>query len=131
MNFKFCLLAFVMIASPAWAEWRFVAGSETRGTEFFIDTDSIRKEGSFVRVWELTNYLPPRVLNNMDVFSMRTRVEYDCKQDKSRVLTIAIFANPYARDLIRTETQTLSWEDVAPQTIQWDLYQRACKAPAR
>jgi hypothetical protein len=128
---KYLLVLVMLTASPAWADWKFVTGNESKGTEFFIETDGIRREGNFVRVWELTNYLTPRVLNKIEFLSMRSRVEYDCKQDRSKTHSISIFANLYARDLIQTESLTQSWEDVPPRTIQWDLLQSVCKASAR
>ena len=132
MSFKSYLLSLLMlIASSAWADWKFVTGSESKGTEFFIETDGIRREGNFVRVWELTNYSTPRLFNKVEFLSMRTRVEYDCKQDRSRTHTISIFANLNAINLIQTYSDTQSWEDVPPRTIQWDLLQSACKASAR
>ena len=127
---KYLLALVMLIASPAWAGWSLV-GESDKGAQFYIETDAIRREGNFVRVWELTNYLTPRVVNKIEFLSMRTRVEYDCKQDRSRTHTISIFANPYATNLIQTDTFTQSWEDVPPKTIQWDLLQRVCKAPAR
>ena len=132
MNFKHCLLAFVMlIAPPAWADWEFVSKGES-GNEFFIDYQTIRKDGNRIKVWQLTNFATPLRPKGLEIYSFLSRYEIDCKQEQTRVLTIRAYPRPNANGtLVLAEDVVGNWYDIAPKTVEWEINHSVCKAPAR
>ncbi len=131
MNFKHCLLAFVMlIAPPAWAGWEHVVQDED-GARFLIDYQTIRKDGSKVKFWQLVNYQAPQILGELKYLSTRSRQEYDCKQEQKRVLTVTAFDNWNADGKVVIKEETGKWQDIPPETVVWEIMKKVCKAPAR
>jgi len=131
MNFKFCLLVFVMIASPAWAGWEHVAQEED-GARFLIDYETIRKDANMVKFWQLVNYQAPQILGELKYLSTRSRQEYDCKQERRRGLTFTAFDTWNANGkVIFTLDETGKWQEIPPETVVWEIMKKVCKAPAR
>ena len=131
MNFKFCLLVFVMIASPAWAGWEHVAGN-IDGVRFLIDYETIRKDGNNVKFWQLVNYPKPETIGEVTYLSTRSRQEYDCKQEQRRVLTLTAFDNLNAGGkAVAKEEEPEKWSEIPPKTVVWEIMKKVCKVPVR
>jgi hypothetical protein len=127
------LLAFAMlISSPAWADWDFVVETES-GTQVFIDFQTVRKEGNRVKVWQLTNYLKPqKIPSGLEIFSLRTRYEFDCKDETSRMLAITAFPEQYAKGKeLGHEGESNKWEHIAPRSTHSEVLKKVCKPPVR
>jgi hypothetical protein len=109
---KKLFLVFVMLLSgSAWAEW--VELNETEDTTFFYDPDTIRKDGNMRRVWRLQNL---KQLNENGVMSRRIRVEYDCKQERFRILDLTSHSEPMARGTIVFNDVSGEWTGIPPRT---------------
>lgn len=84
----FCLSS---VAGVTQAQWRVVAE-----TDFFttsIDPSTIRKEGRFVRYWELTNYVEPRKSARGGLYlSTKLQVKLDCKEERSAIISSVGFS---------------------------------------
>jgi hypothetical protein len=131
MNLKFCLLAFVMVASPAWAGWEHVAEQEN-GARFLIDYQTIRKDGNKVKFWQLVNFPTPQTFGEFKYLSTRSRQEYDCKQEQRRFLTATLFESWNAKgEKLLTIEEAEKWQEIPPETVGRAILQKVCKAPAR
>ena len=124
---KYLLSLLILIASPAWAGWEKV--TETKdGDLLFFDRDTIRREGSRVKFWELANLVKPNVVGGREYLSMRSRIEIDCKQEQQRHMTITAFAGLFANgEQIATVTDLGQWKDIAPDTVTWTILKTVCK----
>jgi hypothetical protein len=91
MRIVLCSL-FALVAAPAWAEWEKV--DENTEGHVYIDRASIKKDGNFRKVWEL---IEPKQQGPKGARSMRVLKEYNCKEDRSRVLSFAAFSDPMLR----------------------------------
>jgi hypothetical protein len=126
----YLLLIFMLIANPVWAEWTKASAGE--GIDFYIDLDTIRVDGSKRKVWQLMNFSTPQNLNGFEFSSIRIRGEYDCKEDKSRVLAVTSFPKQFAGGIpIQTSEEISNWKDLAPSSTGWDSLKMACKVFAR
>lgn len=72
-------------AAATFAEW--TAVSETNDLRVYIDFKEIRKDGNLRRVWELQNM---KQRNKLGAMSSRARVEYDCKNERTRILSLSL-----------------------------------------
>ena len=128
---KYLLALLMLITSPAWAGWELVA-KNADGVQFFIDFQTIRKEGKRVKVWQLTNLSSPIVSKGIEIFSLRARYEFDCNKEQIRMLTITAFSDIHAEGkVLKNQEGDLNWDDIAPETVTWAVLQSVCKAPAR
>jgi hypothetical protein len=113
---KTLLIALSLLASlPVWAEWTYIVTNQ-RGDKFYLDMKTIRKDGSLRKVWELVEFSKKTGFGGR---SIRSRGEYDCKNERYRQLSMAAFAENMADgDVITTDNDTKEWQDIAPETAQ-------------
>ena len=128
MNFKSCVLTLVMLfASPAWAGWTFVTNSDEKSQyQYFLDFETLRKEGNERRIWQLVNHSST---NKYGWSSMRSRNLYDCKNDTVQILTMQTFTEPFAsgKEVGIESRSPGSKSDVAPDTAGWTILKEVCK----
>jgi hypothetical protein len=119
---KYLIGLLMLISCSAWADWVQVADSSV--STYFVDRASIRKEGSFRKVWEIENYKK----QEKGVQSTRSRVEYDCKQERYKTLTISTHTELMAEGLaLENESNANNpWRDIPPKTVSARLLQYAC-----
>ena len=101
------------------------------GTVFYIDRDSIKKEGSLIRVWELQDLKSKGPLEEK---SRRVLVEYDSKNDRRRVLSFSFHGEQMGAGITLKADQTPGkWTMVAPNTTAAVVFQvaGALKAPLK
>ena len=99
------------------------------GTVFYIDRDSIKKEGSLIRVWELQDL---KSKGPLDEKSRRVLVEYDTKNDRRRVMSFSFHGEQMGAGITLKADQTPGkWTMVAPNTTAAVVFQvaSALKAP--
>jgi len=119
------LLGLVMlIASPAWAEWVEVTRS-VNGNVIYIDPATIRKEGNRRKVWGITDLSKVGTSGEM---SRKYRKEYDCKDERSRILTIAIYSQAMGDGDVKGNDNIASeWQEIAPETVDESVLKRVCR----
>ncbi len=86
---KRLLVVFVLLltfSSSAWAEWVAVGGNDRY--IFYVDPNTIRKNGSMVKMWNLFDHVNAQVdeSSGKTYFSMKAQVEYDCQDERTRTL---------------------------------------------
>ena len=64
-----------------------------RGTEVYIDTDTMGGGGRFRKVWEIQTYRTP---SPQGMLSMKIHKEYDCKEESARMLGYVVFKGKMA-----------------------------------
>ena len=93
------------------------------GTVFYIDRDSIKKEGSLIRVWELQDL---KAKGPLDEKSRRVLVEYDSKNERRRVLSFSFHGESMGAGVTLKSDQTPGkWTMVAPNTTAAVVFQVA------
>ncbi len=129
MKTLYFLLLLLMSATAA-ADWVKVIRPTGATPERFIDTETMRQTGpmnTMRRVWELSN------LNQSPgakFLSVKSLVEYDCKDRRVRVLEENYFAGPGAQgesvvgpegDLKRS-----AWRGIRKRTVDETIFKRVC-----
>ena len=109
---KLFLVGLMMLAGPAWAEW--VRYSKNDTNTFYYDPATIRKEGNVRRVWVINDL---RTRHKDGEMSRRARYEFDCKQERLRILGVTEHSEPMAGGVILTTgVEGKDWTDVPPDT---------------
>ncbi len=101
------------------------------GTTFYIDRDSIKKEGKLLRVWELQDLKEKGPLEEK---SRRVLVEYDCKDERRRVMSFSFHADQMGAGLTLKSDQTPGkWNLMVPNTTGSVVFQvaTALKTPLK
>ena len=130
------ILMLAVVSSSAMAEWTKVvdAIATTEGSNYgthytvYSDVSSIRKSGNSVILWELYDYQTTQNEKNIKPYlSQEVRTEYDCPEERSRELYIAVFAkNMGEGKRLLTISNTTNWRALEPDTIGPILLQFAC-----
>ena len=119
----FALLMF--ISCSVWAEWVVVGESTSDGTTFNIDPATVRREGTLLRYWKLTNLTVQNKSGNM---SWRTREELDCKRERYRLTSMTTFSGPMLGGKINGSFSWPDdeWTDIAPGTMNETVMKYVC-----
>lgn len=115
-------LLLTLAAAPAWADW--VKVSETDEVTFYIDPATIRKDGNLRRVWEIQDLKKP---DKEGVMSRRGLLEYDCKDERDRVLSFSAHSDPMAGGkLLFSLNEPGKWDYIPPETLRRTTMRIAC-----
>jgi len=107
------LAPLLMLTGSAWAEW--VRVSEADTAYAYIDPATIRKDGNLVKVWGIYDL---KQRHKDGELSLRFRVEYDCKEERHRYLSVSEHSGAMASGTTLT-TQIVSgqWRDIPPDSM--------------
>lgn len=119
----FALLAMSFSASAA-AGW--VKVGETEEGSFFIDPETIRSSGHFRKVWVITNM---KKLIVDGARSYRVQWEYDCKEERSRVLYLSGHSKQSATgEMLFSSSAPQRWEPTPPDTPDEFILRIVCSS---
>ena len=119
---KLFLTCLMLLAGSAWAEWVMYAESST--TYHYFDPSTIRKDGNMRRVWLLNDF---KQLAKDGTLSGRFRAEYDCKNERWRILAVSEHSEPMAGgSTMRSENDTNPWLDIPPDTFSEIIFKIVC-----
>jgi hypothetical protein len=117
------LVISVFISSSALAQWS--KFEESPEADFYINKSSIRKDGNLRKVWMLQD------LKELDKvggeLSRRLRIEFDCKQERSRIVSSSSHTDQMAKGkLITNISEVDKWDDVPPMSVSDTLLKLVC-----
>lgn len=119
---KTLLLALLLVTGPAWAEWVKIDSGDLR--DFYIDPQTIRIDGNLRRVWIIQNL---KERDKSGALSRRAREEYDCKQERYRVLSFSSQSESMAGGTALFELEEpLKWRDIPPGSIGEAMLKIVC-----
>lgn len=111
--------------ASATAEWRSTV--ENSSAVHYIDTETIHKVGQRRKFWSITDF---KEQQNGGIYSILVRQEYDCEEEKSRILYMATFSEKMAgngriADKTFTENE-MKWEEIPPDTVARKKFKAIC-----
>ena len=115
----------LLASGAASAEWTDVGENE----EFiqYVDRSTIRRNGNFVKMWDLVDYKKAKVIGGKSNLSARAQNEYDCKEERRRFLAYTNFSGQMGSGAINyTDSDTKKWVPVAPGSIGETRWKIAC-----
>jgi hypothetical protein len=117
------LLVFLMLTTtPTWAEWVKVTASSD--DVYYLDPSTIRRDGNFRKAWTLIDFIK---MGRKGVHSLKAFKEFDCKEERFRVLTAVGYAGQMGTGtVLGSENPTIPFGYVAPNTASADQLRFVC-----
>jgi hypothetical protein len=108
------LIALLFVSGSASAEW--VKIDEGKEMSSYIDPTTIRKDGNLRKVWQIQDL---KQREKGGELSRQARLEYDCKNERFRTLSISTHSEPMANgmSLFQTTAASTPWNDIPPRSV--------------
>lgn len=127
---KLIPLLLLVVSANASADWVKIHGTADTSPEKFIDADAIRQTGpmnTMRRVWEISNF--PKGATTT-VLSIKSYVEYDCKDRRVRVLEESKFSEHWAQGENLTVAgngiKSGHWSAMGKGSVSETIFNRVC-----
>lgn len=119
---KLFLVCLMMLAGSAWAKW--LMYFEDKKIIYYYDPATIRKDGNIRLVWRVQE-LKQRTADGEK--SRRMRIEYDCKEERYRILSASIHSEPMAEGkVIYSENKDNIWTVIPPASAAETMFKIVC-----
>jgi hypothetical protein len=119
------LALLLLVTCSVCAEWVKVGSIvEPLGATNYIDPVTIRKDGNLRKVWEMQDL---KQRDKDGVMSRRARTEFDCKNERYRILSIDAHSAPMARgETLYLDNETGAWFEIPPQSASQIVLKIVC-----
>lgn len=125
MRKSILMLLLLALSSGAAAEWTRVG--RNRIGIVYADPTTISRAGNLVTMWDLADYTEARTVSGKPHLSMRTQYEYDCEEQKSRLLEVSAYSGNMARgEAVFKDTNPRDWRPNPPDSGIATLWKFAC-----
>ena len=115
-------LLLVLAAAPAQAEWLKVA--ETAAASYYLEAESIHKDGPRRKVWEVRDLNQPQKSGEL---SRRELQEYHCRGERFRSISYAAYSGPMAGGkLVSSRSAPADWTYVPYKTPYESVLRLVC-----
>lgn len=123
MRIVLCLVL-ALVTAPVWAGWLRVG--ETANATHYFDPVTIRNDGNLRSVWELQDL---KQRDKQGAMSRRSLFEYDCKKERSRLLSFASHSEPMAKGkVLFSDDEPEKWSNSEPETVTEAILKFLCTA---
>jgi len=114
-------------SGSAMAEWVKISSSKDGQMTVYANPPSIRKNADIVKMWVLYDYKSLKRSGFDWYLSAKLREEYDCNNDQLRIVDFSWHdRNMGDGRVVYSDTNTLSWEPVAPDSLDEVKWKYAC-----
>ena len=112
-----------VMSNSAMAGWNKVTVNEE--ATIYAELSSLRKSGDTVKMWDITDL---KKKNTADKFqSIKMLHEYDCKLQKSRILTYTMYSGNMGNgNVVNSSNHAHDWLPVKAGGIVLPLWKTAC-----
>jgi hypothetical protein len=123
---KYLLVLVILVASPAYAEWTPISSNDEFTT--YVDGATIRRNGNLAKMWPLIDYKTVKKSNYDSYLSSKMQMEYDCKEEKSRMLALSWFSGQMGNGTVVYNNGAVEgkWSPISPDSIGEELWKIAC-----
>lgn len=135
MVMKRILLAVMLVLASTSAmaggnNWTAIGDGRDFPVSYYLDFKTIQKQGQYVNVLELMDFDTPQEFKDAAwvYFSSVLRIEFDCKNKQSRILSFRMYAGKMAtKDMVYSASfPSATWEPVPPGSVTKELWNSAC-----
>ena len=127
LSFWLLITLLVLSTGPVYAEWVSVSVLDQAGVTIYVDSDTIRRQGDQVTMWELIDYRTIQTVAGTSYLSARLQREYDCIREVHRTLALTeLSGNMGTGTVLRSNSDAQKWAPVDPGSIAKRLWKFAC-----
>lgn len=122
------LLFLLLVATNASAEWTLMKRDDE--ISIYMDFATIRRSGDMAKAWELQDFTQPkRLADESPYLSAKVLWEYDCADERERIVAIQQFAGQMGGGKIgwTYHDSPMKWAPIAPGSVAVELWKRACR----
>jgi len=121
------IMLLVLSSGPVYAGWELTSGDDQTGLTVYVDPDTIRREGSLVKMWQLYDYKTVQTVAGDSLLSFKRYNEYDCADERTRMLAYTWFSgNMGTGHVVYSTPDEQQWEPVVQGSINRALWRVAC-----
>lgn len=114
-----------LISGTAHADWIEI-GKGSDGI-YYVDPQSIRRNGNFAKMWYLTNYPAPVQVGRITFSSAKYQSEYDCYEETERGRSHLAYSGYMGEGtLVYSNADEKKWTPLPPGSIGLTLWKIAC-----
>jgi hypothetical protein len=123
------MLLLAVVSSSAMAEW--VEVSHNKRVTVYADPATISSIDNIAKMWALYDYKSVQAPNSRTPYrSSRKQSEYDCKEEKSRILSLTGHSGNMAEvDTVFSLSKPEQWEAVPHSSLGELIWKIACGKP--
>jgi hypothetical protein len=115
----------MLVSGQAAAEW--VRIGENDQMIGYANPTTIRRSGSIVRMWTLSDLKTALVVSGKAYLSAKNLYEYDCQGERSRLLNGTAYSGRMGNGrVIFTDDIPSSWHPVVPESVGEGEWKFAC-----
>jgi hypothetical protein len=115
----------LFICVPVFADWKYIASENNSGNEFFLDFETLRKEGNLRRIWQVIHFKPD---HQNGWVSMQSRMEFDCKNETVQSLTRMAFSDKFAAGKMLFKSDEIGTKShIPPNSVALSQLEEVCK----
>jgi len=116
------LILLLFLTCPAWSAWAIV--NETKEFNLYVDPSTVRKDGALRKVWEIMDF---KLSSSEGYMSILYKKEYDCKEERLRLLAISSHSESMAGGKTLFSRQlNEDWEVIPPRTSNETILSIVC-----
>ncbi len=123
---RLIFMVLMMTCSATWAEW-IIFSDNSKGEKFFFENNSLRKQGSIVKMWSMSSGRES-TLGEKVYRSSKSLYAYDCKNEMRDLLAGAAFSGEMGTgEVIFSDTfPENNWVPIMPGSIGESEWKIAC-----
>lgn len=129
---KKLILLLTLISTSAMAEWTAITISDSDNPDiYYIDKQTIKKEGGKATSWMMVNYAEPREFSSGQFYlSAKNKILYDCKNDIHKLLSTVLYEKSYGGgkviNMFNQPANVAEDLSIVPDSIGDKLMKAAC-----
>ncbi len=121
------ILLLTVVSNSAMAEWVKVATPVDERLTTYADPSTIRKSGSRVKMWSMVDFkAAEEIKSGIYIKSVKRQIEYDCKDEKKRLLLGELFSGNMGSGEIISTSKMGDWIPASLGTGNVKLWNIAC-----
>lgn len=122
---KLFLTITLFMCLPVLADWKYIGTEDASESEFFLDFETLRKDGNLRRIWQVVNLKSDDPNGRR---SIRSRLEFDCKNETVQSLARMAFSDKLAGGNVIHKSDDLGPKTyIPPKSILSLQLQEVCK----
>jgi hypothetical protein len=121
---RLCLTLSLFLCFPVFADWQYISTENESNNEFYLDFETLRKDGSLRRIWQVVNL----ATNEHGWLSIRSIMEFDCKNETVQGLARMAFSEKFANGKVLHKSDDRGTKSyIPPNSVASTQLREVCK----